>query len=114
MVRKAPGKSHRKGLTFIEVADMFRDEETARDWIAAQRWPMVRIGLSADRLTDQQSGEFYYEARVMIPQDEIDKLGDVHLVPGMPAEVMILTGESTALAYLLDPLIIGFSRAFKE
>lgn len=35
MVRKATGKAHRKGLTFLEVADMFRDEETARDWIAS-------------------------------------------------------------------------------
>ena len=39
MTRKAPGKSHRKGLTFMEVAEMFRDEETAREWIASQRWP---------------------------------------------------------------------------
>ena len=39
MARKAPGKSYRKGLTFMEVADMFRDEDTARDWIASQRWP---------------------------------------------------------------------------
>ena len=39
MARKAPGKSHRKGLTFTEVADMFRDEDAARDWIASQRWP---------------------------------------------------------------------------
>ena len=39
MARKAPGKSHRKGLSFTEVADMFRDEERARDWIALQRWP---------------------------------------------------------------------------
>ena len=39
MARKAPGKAHRKGLTFVQVADMFRDEETARDWIATQRWP---------------------------------------------------------------------------
>lgn len=39
MARKAPGKNHRKGLTFMEVADMFRDEDTARDWIASQRWP---------------------------------------------------------------------------
>ena len=38
MARKAPGKAHRKGLTFLQVADMFRDEETARDWIASQRW----------------------------------------------------------------------------
>ena len=39
MTRKAPGKSHRKGLTFTEVADMFCDEKTAREWIAEQRWP---------------------------------------------------------------------------
>ncbi len=39
MARKAPGKSHRKGLTFTEVADMFRDEDAAREWIADQRWP---------------------------------------------------------------------------
>ena len=39
MTRKAPGKSHRKGLSFMEVADMFRDEDPARDWIASQRWP---------------------------------------------------------------------------
>jgi len=36
---KAPGKAYRKGITLLEVADMFRDEEAARDWIAAQRWP---------------------------------------------------------------------------
>lgn len=39
MTRKAPGKSHRKGLTLLQIADMFRDEETARTWIAEQRWP---------------------------------------------------------------------------
>ena len=39
MARKAPGKSHLKGLTFMEVADMFRDEETAREWIEKERWP---------------------------------------------------------------------------
>ena len=39
MSRKAPGKSHRKGLTFLEVADMFRDEDAARDWLGEQRWP---------------------------------------------------------------------------
>ncbi len=39
MTRKAPGKSRRKGLTLLQIADMFRDEETARTWIADQRWP---------------------------------------------------------------------------
>ena len=39
MARKAPGKSHRKGLTFLEVANMFRDEDTAREWLELARWP---------------------------------------------------------------------------
>ncbi len=39
MARKAPGKSNRKGLTLLEIADMFRDEDGARAWIADQRWP---------------------------------------------------------------------------
>lgn len=37
MTRKAPGKAHRKGLTSMQVAEMFRDEDRARDWIASQR-----------------------------------------------------------------------------
>ena len=37
--RKAPGKSHREGLTFLQVAEMFRDEESALRWITEWRWP---------------------------------------------------------------------------
>ena len=39
MGHKAPGRAYRKGITLLEVADMLRDEDAARDWIAAQRWP---------------------------------------------------------------------------
>ena len=39
MSRKAPGKAHRKGLTLMEVADMFRDENAARKWIEQEFWP---------------------------------------------------------------------------
>ena len=35
---KAPGKSYRKGVTLLEVSNMFRDEESAKAWIADQRW----------------------------------------------------------------------------
>ena len=35
----APGKAHRKGLTLLEIAEMFRDEESATKWIAELRWP---------------------------------------------------------------------------
>lgn len=36
---KAPGKAHRVGLTLFEVAQKFADEEEARKWIEALRWP---------------------------------------------------------------------------
>ena len=39
MASKAPGKAYRKGLTLLEVADMFGDEGAAKTWVAAQRWP---------------------------------------------------------------------------
>ena len=39
MARKAPGKAHRKGLTLLQVAEMFKDEESAMAWIEKRRWP---------------------------------------------------------------------------
>ena len=37
--KKAPGKAHRKGMTLLEVADKFPDEDTAREWLEGIRWP---------------------------------------------------------------------------
>ena len=36
---KAPGKSHRKGLTFLQAAEMFGTEKAATAWLEEQRWP---------------------------------------------------------------------------
>lgn len=36
---KAPGKSHRKGLTLLQIAEKFSDEEKARHWLESLRWP---------------------------------------------------------------------------
>ena len=36
---KAPGKSHREGITLMQLADMFPDEDAARKWFEAIRWP---------------------------------------------------------------------------
>ena len=38
MTQKAPGKAHRKGLTLMEIADMFRDEQAVRKWIEQEFW----------------------------------------------------------------------------
>ena len=46
--------------------------------------------------------------------DEIERLGDVKLMPGMPVEVFIRTHERTALSYLVRPVHDQIARAFKE
>ena len=42
MSKKAPGKSHREGLTLIQVMDMFPDEKTAQEWFESIIWPNGR------------------------------------------------------------------------
>ena len=42
MSQKAPGKSFRKGISLIELGDMFPDESTAREWFEAVQWPAGR------------------------------------------------------------------------
>lgn len=70
---------------------------------------------SADRFEDERSGEAYYLARISIPEDQVVRLSeDQVLRPGMPADVMIKTGERTALDYLIQPLQDGISRAWRE
>ena len=70
--------------------------------------------VSADTLTNKQTGQPYYTAEVSIDARELARLKDVKLYPGMPADVLIVTGRRTLLDYLLDPLRSSFSRAFRE
>ncbi len=73
---------------------------------------VVRVG--ADTSTDQRTGQSYYLVRIAMTQDEIKRLGDVKLTPGMPVEAFIQTGERTMLAYLVKPLRDQLQRAFRE
>lgn len=69
--------------------------------------------VSADRLVDERTGAPYYEARIALDAGQ-PGLADLKLQPGMPAEVMIVTGERTALEYLLEPIVASFGRALRE
>jgi protease secretion system membrane fusion protein len=70
--------------------------------------------VSGDLLTDAQSNQTYYLARVKVTPDGMKTLGARHLQPGMPAEVVIKTGERTMLTYLLGPLLKRVSGSLKE
>ncbi len=72
------------------------------------------VSISSDLLTDQQSGQAYYLARVGITAPGKVKLGSRQLQPGMPVEVIFRTGERSMLTYLLSPLTKRFAASMKE
>ncbi|MBW7850420.1 MAG: HlyD family type I secretion periplasmic adaptor subunit [Rhodospirillales bacterium] len=69
--------------------------------------------ISQDTLNDPQTGD-YYLARIEVADDELARLGDVTVVPGMPVEVLIAAGERTPLDYLVSPWLDLFERAMRE
>lgn len=56
----------------------------------------------------------YYRVEMLLKEGELARLGDVALVPGMPVDAYIQTGERSPLAYLVKPLTDYFNRAFRE
>lgn len=71
--------------------------------------------VSADAFTDEQTGIAYYRAEIVLQDGEVAKLPDnVKLVPGMPVESYLRTGDHAPIAYLLKPLTDYFVKAFRE
>jgi HlyD family secretion protein len=70
--------------------------------------------VSAATSADRSTGQVYYVATVAVSPDELAKLEDNKLLPGMPVEVYLTTAERTAMSYLSKPFADQFSRAFRE
>lgn len=76
------------------------------------RGVMTRV--SADAQRDPNSPAPFFVGRARLDAGELAKLGDRKLVPGMPADVFVHTGDRTAMAYLMKPLSDQIRRAFRE
>lgn len=71
--------------------------------------------ISADRLVDDRTGEPYFLAKVEVDTEDLIELeGNVELMVGMPADVMIITGERTMLDFILKPFADSLRGAFRE
>lgn len=83
---------------------------------AAEARPLVGeiTYIAPDSLVDERTGEATYAFRAHIPAEELSKQPDLFLYPGMAAEVYIVNGNRTALAYLLSPIKKSFNKAFRE
>jgi HlyD family secretion protein len=111
----------------VEVQVRPEDIDRVREGLPAQvrllpykqrRTPLLNatvIYVSADRLVDKRTERSYYTAKLRIDEKELAALGgEVKMVPGMPSEAMIQTGETTVAAYALSPILDSFHRAFRE
>lgn len=72
------------------------------------------VKISADIFTDDGTGASFYIVELLPNVGEIAKLNGKTLLPGMPVEVFIKTGDRTPLEYFVKPLAGYFSRAFRE
>lgn len=70
--------------------------------------------VSKDRLTDEQTKQPYFLARITVADREVPREISGSLSAGMPAEVMIPTGERTVASYLVRPLENRFRKALRE
>lgn len=71
--------------------------------------------VSADRLVDEHTRQPYYLARVEVDREELKRIApQVELVSGMPADVLIVTGEQTMVQYLFRPFLDALWRSLRE
>lgn len=75
------------------------------EWVSADKFPNPQ---------DPTGVSGYYTARVVVPADELKKLPDVHIRPGMMADVIVITGDRTFMNYLLKPLSDSVAVSLKE
>lgn len=72
------------------------------------------IGISPDSIVNQEQGTAYYRVKVSVSDEQLARLGDLQLVPGMPVEVFLTTQQQSPLDYLIRPLTDNLKRALRE
>ena len=70
--------------------------------------------ISADVMIDEATQESYYVARVAVSEEELARIVDDEILPGMPVEILIEAGSRTAMEYFLDPIMDVLRRSLTE
>ena len=73
---------------------------------------IFRIG--GDLSKDPQTGQQYFQAGLEIAEQELNRLGALKLLPGMPVDAFITSGKRTVFSYLLKPLTDQMNRSLRE
>jgi len=70
--------------------------------------------ISADTIVDER-GESFYRIRVRTTDNALYRAGEpLPIIPGMTAQIDILTGDKTVLQYLMKPILRARQQALRE
>ncbi|QCO58115.1 HlyD family type I secretion periplasmic adaptor subunit (plasmid) [Pseudorhodobacter turbinis] len=70
--------------------------------------------VSPDVIEDPRTGQGFYRVGLAVEPEELEKLGEAVVMPGMPVEAYLETGHRSVLSYLLHPITSHLRRALRE
>ena len=103
--------------TDINVVSAGQKAEVRFPAFASRHLPAIYgklVSISADAVNDEQTHQPYYSAKIVIDETTVRPDIAKSLVPGMPADVVITTGERTMLQYLVGPLLDKLALGMRE
>lgn len=104
-----------KDVAFIHPGQKATVKVTAYDYAVYGSLEAKLEGISADTSYDEQQQQWFYRIWLRTDDNHLEKAGEVlPIIPGMTAEVDILTNKRTVLQYILKPIIRGLDRSFTE
>lgn len=98
----------------IRVGQKARVRFTAFNLQTTPEFPGRVEFVSAERASDERTGLSFYRVRIAIDQSAIEEEYSLELVPGMPTEIYIETGDRSIMSYITKPLMDQISRAFRN
>nr|VFJ51679.1 MAG: membrane fusion protein, adhesin transport system [Candidatus Kentron sp. DK] len=102
-------------VAFLHPGQSAKVKITAYDYAVYGSLDASLEHISADTIMDEQSRENYYLIHVRTQQNFLTHEGRrLPIIPGMIAEVDILTGKRTVLEYLLKPILRARQKAMRE
>jgi HlyD family type I secretion membrane fusion protein len=72
------------------------------------------ITVAADAIVNEVTGEAYYPAKVALDPDSLAEQPQIRLYPGMPADVIFITGKRSLFEYLASPITRYLYLSFRE
>ena len=112
------GKFQPKDLSFIKIGQKAAIKLDAYDYSIYGIFHGVVRYISPDALTEktQKGEEFYFKVQIELNSNELITKNNmkIEIVPGMTAQIDIVTGEKTVLEYIAKPITKTLSESFHE